>query len=263
MDTDGMVRFFGRHLVALCVVTRYQDENPRFNAYSGTLIRIDGTLLWLTAGHVIRHLEEALGDDRVSIDSAVFADAFGKSFRSEQPVPIDLRASQRFYRDDDDLGLDFGVVIIHPHHERLLAANGVMTLEDKNWIRQHNVEFSIYWLLGLPAEYSTEFLPRNGAATVSPTMIALRAVEEDVEAPCPTFPRLITEINGPIPLENIRGMSGGPVFGFAMRENGLHYWVVAIQSTWLRQSKRLFACPLPIIAPMLKAWIGELAAKPL
>lgn len=255
MLDDIILRYFGRHLVALCITTRYRDEPTRFNAYSGTLLKVDNDLLWLTAGHNIRHIEEALATSDVTIKQAVFADAFGPSPLSERPVPMDLRSSIKTFQDDDSLGLDFGAIVIHPHQSRLLLANGVIALEQENWIRQHSVDYMGFTLMGLPAELGSELLPDDGRAVVSPTMIMVNRLDDVPPGYETTYPRLSTRILDPIPLESVKGMSGGPIFGFAIHEGKLKYWIVAVQSAWLKTSRTLFGCPLPVLAPTLTDWV--------
>jgi hypothetical protein len=42
-----------------------------------------------------------------------------------------------FFIDDCEEGLDFGVVALRPYCVRLLAANGLVALDEKNWSHQH------------------------------------------------------------------------------------------------------------------------------
>jgi hypothetical protein len=258
---QSILGYFGRHLVALCVTSRQGDGPSRFTAYSGTLLRIDDAVLWLTAGHIVRQIEDVLESSHITIDESVLADAFGESFVSEKPVPIDLRASPRSYCDDDN-GLDFGAIILHPHLVRLLIANGVAILEEVNWVRQHNVAFEGYMMLGLPDELTSQVLPDDGLATVSPTMIAVRRLEEEPEGHKLASPRLTARIIDPIPLASVVGMSGGPILGFAGNEKELRYWIVALQSAWLKETRTTFACPLPVFAPLLTEWVRSRTAEP-
>ncbi|WP_442580324.1 hypothetical protein ACSBOB_33590 [Mesorhizobium sp. ASY16-5R] len=59
---------------------------------------------------------------------------------------------------------------------------------------------------------------------------------------------------------NMVGMSGGPVFGFAGNEKELRYWIVALQSAWLKDTRTTFACPVPVFAPLLTEWVRSLTA---
>jgi len=257
-EEQGILRYFGRHLVALCVASRQGESPSRFTAYSGTLLRVDDTVLWLTAGHIIRQIEQALSSSHITIDASVLADAFGETFISEMPVPIDLRASPRFYVDDDN-GLDFGAIVLHRHHVRLLITNGAAILEEENWVRQHNVTFEGYAMLGIPEEFTSQRLPKDRLATVSPAMITVRRLEEEPEGHRFAYPRLTARIMEPIPLNSLVGMSGGPILGFAGNEKELRYWIVALQSAWLEKTRTTFACPLPLFAPLLTEWVRSRA----
>lgn len=259
-ETQGILRYFGRHLVALCVASRQGKEASRFTAYSGTLVRVDDTVLWLTAGHIIRELECVLSSSEITIEESVLADAFGESFISEVPVPIDLRTSPRFYRDEDK-GLDFGAIVLHPNHVRLLIKNGVSILEEVNWIRQHTVSFEGYMMLGLPAEFTSRELRDDGLASVSPAMITVRRLEREPDGRDSVPPRFVAQIVDPIPLSSVVGMSGGPVFGFAHVEGRMRYWIVALQSAWDKTNRTIFACPLPVFAPLLTDWVRAYNAQ--
>ncbi|MCX5896195.1 MAG: hypothetical protein NTZ51_10250 [Proteobacteria bacterium] len=61
-----------------------------------------------------------------------------------------------------------------------------------------------------------------------------------------------------LPLSSIVGMSGGPIFGFKYGPP-MAYWIVAIQSSWLRSQGIVFGCPLPVLAGMLTTWIDDLS----
>ena len=49
-------------------------------------------------------------------------------------------------------------------------------------------------------------------------------------------------------LDSIKGMSGGPVFAFRRTKKGLSYWLLAVQSTWLRDTKEIAACRIRPLA---------------
>src|SRR5215475_11228988 len=110
-DEKGVLQFFGRHLVALCVTFRYADrpeELPRFRAYAGTLIALGEGVHFVTAGHILSELHNGLRDDGLVIHSAVLADTFGMG-RHGMPIPFDIKSAPMFFVDDDEAGLDFGV----------------------------------------------------------------------------------------------------------------------------------------------------------
>ncbi len=262
-ERDTIIQYFGRHLVALCVSTRFGNEKDRFSAFPGTLIRVDQHIFWITAGHNLKHLYESISHPNVTLNSAVLADSFGAAYRSSKPVPIDLKNSARLYIDDDALGLDFGAILIHPHHERLIAANGIEILDENRWNHQSKIEYFGYLLLGLPEEYTSEFVPPSGAAELSPTIISIQKSPREGELQNKEYSRLIGNASKRLPLDSLKGMSGGPVFGFAGDINELRYWVVALQSSWLPADGTIFACPIPVLTDLLTRYIrGDKSALP-
>ncbi|MDA9431143.1 hypothetical protein XH88_04925 [Bradyrhizobium sp. CCBAU 51627] len=105
----------------------------RFATCSGTLIVIEGALYFLTAGHVLKSLKELRDSRDITIEGASLADVFGHQRISDTPIPFDFKNAQLCFVDDDELGLDFGIVPIGAHHARLLAKNGVVALSEENW----------------------------------------------------------------------------------------------------------------------------------
>ena len=50
-------------------------------------------------------------------------------------------------------------------------------------------------------------------------------------------------------MDDIAGMSGGPIFGVKLVDGRLRYWVIGIQSSWVERSRVICFCPsLPFFA---------------
>lgn len=272
LDEAGAAKgleFFCRHLVALCITYRQvkrgiPSEKPNFFAYPGVVICIRGFCSFLTAGHALKDLHAHLERGEIIIDSAVLADTFGANAISEKPIPFDLQNEPRFFIDDKKEGLDFGLIALRPHYVGLLAKHGIIALFEENWINQHRVQFDAYTMLGLPEEFITCEQGSPGAGSgvvgkVSPTMIGVKAIDYVPEGAKPTtYPRFIGQLHENLPLSSIVGMSGGPIFGFRYGPP-MTYWVVAIQSSWLRSQGIVFGCPLPVLAGLLTTWIDDLS----
>lgn len=249
------IEFFCRHLVALCITFRLTrseaEQQPEFRAYAGTLICIRNSIFFLTAGHIIRELEEARESDKVVIQSAVLADTFGWRRICDHPIPFDLKSARLFYIDDDEAALDFGLILLEPCYVRLLAANGVVALEEKNWIYQSTVTFDNYMMLGLPEEFTSSRVSDSGNGFVSPAMFSVRRLGSiPGGTPEACHSRFVGKIDRTLALKSVKGMSGGPIFGFSIGPQ-IRYWVVALQSSWLPDQRIVFGCPLPVLASLL------------
>lgn len=260
-DSEGLA-YFCRHLVGLCVTyQRAGSEANEFAIYSGTLISIEGMICFLTAGHILSELAQARDSADVTITKAVLADTFAKSAVSNMPIPFDLKGARLIHFDDDSEGLDFGVIPLSQYYVNLLAKNGMVALEEKNWIHQANVQFDGYAMLGFPEEFVSKQVDGYGNAMVSPTMFRVVRLDAPPEGSKQTrYPRFVGQIDDSNPIESVVGMSGGPIIGFTIRETETRYWIVALQSSWDPGKRIVYACPLPVLGSLLtKAVKGELS----
>ena len=255
--------FLCKHLVCLSVTYRHTSDSvsepARFAACAGTLILIHGIVSFLTAGHVLKALDELRQSKGVDIENAWLVDTLGEQSISDLPIPIDLRAARFFYVDDNMEGLDFGVMAIHPHHVRLLALNGVEVLSEQRWVHQSRVRFDKYLMLGLPEELTTGHVSAAGEASIVPVLLDVRKLDRPPDERAPTrHPQFIGKIDPSLPLKSMKGMSGGPIFGFRKEsDTSGRYWIVALQSSWNREKSIVYGCPLPILASLMTAWGSE------
>jgi len=114
-------------------------------------------------------------------------------------------------------------------------------------------------MLGLPDEFSSEELSQIGDVGMVPTMFRVTRIERPPDDIYQTnSPRFVGQLDENLPLENLTGMSGGPIFGIRFSEE-IRYWVVAIQSSWLPNQRIVFGCPMPIICGLLTSFIDEIA----
>lgn len=249
-DSEGL-EFFARHLVALGVTHRLRGDNPsdepRFAAYSGTLAIIRDQLHFLTAGHVLRNLQDAMASSAVEIEQAVLVDTFGSGRISNLPIPFDLKSASKFFIDED--GLDFGVIALSSYYGRLLAANGSVALDANNWLRQPQI-FEGYALLGLPAELTSERLSGYGDATMYPTMLGFRRLDSQDSGS--KYPRFVGQLDDGLSIGSVEGMSGGPILGFRRDDQGRRrYWIIALQSAWKPGTRIIYGCPLSVIGEIV------------
>lgn len=253
------LQFFCRHLIGLCVTYRYKRASPeeadQFASYSGTLITIDHGVFFLTAGHILQNLEAARSSADIVITSAVLADTFGLDTICNLPIPFDLKSARFFFIDDDGEGLDFGIIALTPYYVRLLAKNGVIALDEKNWIHQPALEFDFYFMLGFPDEFASKRVPDSGDVQVAPVMFPVRRLAAPPPDRRPTqHPQFVGQLDQELRLQSVKGMSGGPILGFKHDAEGMRYWVVALQSSWDPQRRIVYGCSLPILATMMTKW---------
>lgn len=118
-------------------------------------------------------------------------------------------------------------------------------------------------MLGLPEEFVDSIHKGAGAdsqflGVVSPTLIGLKKLEEPPKDIRITKNlRFIGKLPPNLSLKSIVGMSGGPIFGFNYGPP-MRYWIVAIQSTWLKSRGITFGCPVPVLAELISGWSDQL-----
>lgn len=255
---EGMLTFFCRHLVSLSGSYQLVDskgelmDQDKFFSCSGFVLSIRGAWIWVTAGHILKELDEIL-NKTVKLTECVLVDYFGPDVVSCHPIPFDYEGSSRFYIYDETDGLDFGLVALRPYYQRLLEANGIVPVSKKNWIHPSTIKFDQYFMLGLPrrfitSEVSTDEMGVQLVGSVFPTMIRITRLDDPPnDLPKTTYPQFVGKIDDKCSLDDIIGMSGGPIFGFANDR----YWIVAVQSSWLPCRKIIFACPVPVFVALI------------
>jgi len=255
------MRWISRHLVSLSCVYHHLDEQgkvtgkARLLACSGFVMSFGEVWYLITAGHVIsgkNSLDELFNSPRVRVDECFLVDFFGLEAKHRNTIPFDYRGSIRYGVDVD--GVDWGFVMLTSNERRLLEANGIVAVAEVNWMRQDRVkDWLAYLLLGIPNEtvepdaaLGSEKADSYGKAGIALLHIRkLDALPDGAEITA--APRFVGEITNLGDLKSVEGMSGGPIFGFALVDGHLHYWVVAIQSSWFRK-KYVFGTPLPPVA---------------
>jgi hypothetical protein len=257
-QNQKIVEFYCRHLVGLFVTYRDKDEvglQSRFAACSGTLIVVENALYLLTAGHVLKELHRLRTCEKIDIEDAHLADVFGVKRICEWPIPFDLKNAHLLFIDDDDLGLDFGIIPLSSHYARLLLRNNVIALTEANWIRQDGIKPDTYAVLGFPEEFSSERISKSGNVSVGPTIVLAQSAEDeaDNEILKSKFARFVGKVSDTLPLGSLRGMSGGLIIGI-QHEPVSRYWTVALQSSWDPQKRRIYGCKLSVIGSLLTAW---------
>jgi len=269
MNDEDFVRFFSRHLVSLSGWYRATNSSGKevdqlqFFSYSGFIISFNGLWCLATAGHILKGLEQHLREGTIQVVRYALLDDFGPNVISHDPIPFDYAKAPKYYIHNEEAGLDFALIGLGSYYQGLLQANGIVAVSHENWEKQHEVDFGTHMIIGLPqTEIEASSWKSKGKvqfkAIVRPMTIDVEKINEFPEDIRETrYPRFIGKITGDLPIDDIVGMSGGPILGFS--KEGDKYWVVAIQSSWLSARKIVFGCPIIIIADFVEKMVAETA----
>ena len=108
-------------------------------------------------------------------------------------------------------------MVLSPYYRQLLEANNVQALNEEVWKKQPT-QVDVYALLGIPGEL-VKF--DSTSIELTPTLHTIERVGE--------MPKGFTKVDVPLfygrivlaeDMSSIKGMSGGPVFGFHHNDKG-------------------------------------------
>jgi hypothetical protein len=263
-DVSGEIAaWFSRHLVTLEVsYTVKHRTKPHEEArmyVTGFLLwetwcGDEGATIWVTAGHCMRDIEHGLlgNPDDYSNIGFRFVDTLHSAAISDLPIPFDYVGEKikgsMVHTDEHgaELGFDFGVIFLRPHYARALAANKITPVAEHNWMEIPDT-FDGYFMIGLPNERVGP--NERGIWIASPSMVKVARLDDRPE--CfreQTDPMFYGTADPASVVGNIKGMSGGPIVGLKLGEDGIgRYWVIAVQSGWYSGSRTVCASPLGVL----------------
>ena len=260
MTSDGdtslpkrFLRDMCQHLVGLSWFEGTKNANGEFTTppqpriASGFLLEVCDRVCLITAGHVYSEFEERMVNHGIIYDTPRLLDCWSKKTSGNcTSIPFDFFDTPMFPVHDDEYGLDFCVLDLTRNTLELLTKT-TLPFWKKDWRSQPKIEeFHHFKMLGLPfeaGERQTTYGNSNATTVYGyrPVMIAVdRNSEPPIWATETEFERFYGTLSPTCNLTNIRGMSGGPIFGFQKQGDGRwKYWPVAIQSAWNEKKELL------------------------
>jgi hypothetical protein len=257
---------FGRHFVSLLVCYRHKSGpeagKEKCKNYSGFILTIRGLWHLVTAGHILEGLEKAMESGEVEITRSYLLDSYGSGRVADLPNPFDFADAPKTYLYDDEAGLDFGLILLRPYYQRLLAANKILPFSEIDWVKQPE-KFEAMFMLGLPFEINSSEIRPEGVS-INPALMPIEQIDgppkdlPDVKETL--YPRFWARLISRKGIDDIGGMSGGPIFGLAHdKEGNLRYWAVAIQSGWWKGPGVIAANPVSVMGLMMERCRSRMA----
>lgn len=269
IDYNDPTLCMGQHFIALicmCDMQVNKKTECHNRTYSGWLLEMHGQLFWVTAGHCLRDLDKNIENGTYKLVGSQFMDCFGYRAEHLESVPFTYEPGCGFFIFDKSTGFDFGLIKLSQMYRDLFATNKNIPITRKNWVHIPNLSFDFYRMFGIPEDCVYESEGQNGVPKVS-VKTALMAVSritlEEAREECTDSIILsdgsfdsdewfVGKMDAGTGKQTIKGMSGGPIYGFRYLENGqLSYHVVALQSWWDKKPRNIFGCPVPYFAEKL------------
>jgi hypothetical protein len=250
-----------RHVVGLAVTdclnnprsstnNTAEDFDIRALLVSTFVVSVRNVWFLVTAGHIFQQIGERLQSGRRIFKSRLLD---GLTSTMKDPIPFDLDLSSVWYIDRD--GYDYGLIPLHSFFARPLIHGGIRPLTEKHWTDTHD-PVDEYYLLGFPSQGQIITVTSNvdgGKIHVdygSPLLPIQRVIipPDKLKTPNDRFYAKVPITTGKpgheeTKLTDISGMSGGPIFAVnRVGQNKLSHWIIAVQSSWLPESRILAAC---------------------
>src|SRR5262249_31323191 len=147
-------------------------------------------------------------------------------------------------------------------------ANNIVALDEAKWTYPDAIDFEEYRLVGLAGERvrvesGTILIADFPSLTIQPAVLGVTKKElKDCPAPIDSeWPWFVGYVEYGLGVNDISGMSGGPIFGLRIRDDEIHYRIAAIQSRWWPSSRIILGCPVPILLTTITHLMSEAVAK--
>ncbi len=216
-------------------------------AFSGFLINVNETVWICTAGHIIEDLKRSLANGRKNVrchvlDSPDPNDGLGASV----PLPPECITNAIVFNRD---GLDIAAIRLSQLIVENLKKGNRFPL-DSTRLETSAMEPDGHVMLGFPkqAQHISQTLSSRRLNAQIDQLTPLLPVVTDVRPPdclCTKHDRFFGRVILPdefnwgddVDIDDIDGMSGGPIFALHCSEERLDYRLVAVQSSWARESR--------------------------
>lgn len=246
----------GRHFVTLsCVQRRHGPDETLIHVFSGFLMDVKGEWFYMTAGHILRDIRIALKGGS-TFDIWRLGDQTAGNRFQDTAVPYGFDIDQWFVLEDAASGLDYATVRITGLYRKQLEAGGVTALDKNTW-GDHLTAHDHWVLVGIPKEtvsydgktiISSRFVMAPITSTEAPPFAERRAENK-------FYARLADDSERVV--NNIDGMSGGPVFLLRLVDDIWKYNVIGVQSSWYPSSRVVAVCPITTFGEALEPLVEE------
>jgi len=256
--------WFKKHIIALHIGYILEDKPCNFYA-SGFLLLYQKRCMWITAGHVLESIDELFQNRKYDIRRTEWIDNNEINLPSEcNAIPFDYLQTRKFCINNDTM--DLGVIRLEGNYLELIVRNhSNRWLNEEAWRDNTLSNSEGFFLVGYPTETMVcenvsksdgDYSTSNITCISNPVeRIARKESDENEFWNYPGWfygkALPITKDDG-TELNNIEGMSGGPILGIERTpDEKVIYKLFGIQSSWLQKSKILRATPIENVIKLL------------
>jgi hypothetical protein len=256
--------WFKKHIIALQI--GYLLEGKAYNSYSsGFLLLYQNRCLWITAGHVLQKIDDLFQNEKCDVKRTAWIDNNEINTANEfNAIPFDYLQARKFCKNNDKM--DLGVIRLEDLYLRTIAVNqSNKWLTEDTWRNNNLSNPEGFFLVGYPDETKVcgNEKRSDGNYSISKISCISNPVEKIARKESDknefwNYPDWFYGKALPITkddstkLNNIEGMSGGPILGIERTpDERVIYKLFGIQSSWLPQSKILRATPIENVITLI------------
>ena len=246
----------GRHFVTLsCVQHPREGGDMKVHVISGFVVAVKGEWFYMTAGHILRDIRQAI-EGGSTFDIWRFGDQTAGNNFQNTAIPYDFDLEKWFVLENAEAGLDYATVHIGGLLRQLFAAGSVTPLDRNAW-GNHLTAHDEWALVGIPRE-TVEY---DGNTTISARFVMAPLTQVDApplaeqRAENQFYAQLAENSDGF--MQDVDGMSGGPVFMLYQVGEAWKYKLIGVQSAWYRASRILAICPFSSFGEALEPIVEE------
>ena len=254
--TDRVAKTIGRHFVTLsCVHHPCPPDEMRIHLFSGFIVDIAGEWFYMTAGHILRDIRKAL-DAGSTFDIWRLGDQTANNRFNNTAIPYAFDLEQWFVLEDASAGLDYATVHLGGLYRQQLEAGNVTAIAKDAW-SDHLTEHDHWALFGIPAET----VSYDGNTIISARVVMAPLLAAD--APPLAEQRAQNQFYAKLAdgseqfVNDVVGMSGGPVFMLRYVDDAWKYGVIGVQSGWYPSTRVVAICPFATFGRALEPIVEE------
>jgi hypothetical protein len=264
---DALIKWFRRNIIGL-LIAGLSDGEFQYSVYTGFLLLHEGKLLWLTAGHVVDEIESILYSENFEPSMICWLDDYGVQAANSVIVHRKDMAMRSWKQES----LDFGIIVPSILDAgNLLSNNKVNVIEESIWRNLDQAVPEGYYAIGYPGPCTRHSPKRVSEKQILHSIEADLAILPVMEIPAPKdlsvsvswsdekafYCKILPFKDLPgFDVEEIKGMSGGPILSVERDSNGrIKYRLIGIIQSWFRSESIIRAEPIGRIADAISSWL--------
>ncbi|WP_157369670.1 hypothetical protein [Zavarzinella formosa] len=268
-------KIYSRHLVCLFASYVLLDDAGRDDGVerplivTGFVMDVDGHWFYITAGHVLRDINELVKSKKAIIKNFGFKDDMGlHAVSAHQTMLPDYEDIPKKWLDEESTAMDVAAMYIRPLYRAGLQANEIAPVEEYFW-GDHSENFDHYCVCGVAVELTSPLSPSSSvfdnsrSSTFYPVLLNLSpTTAPEAETGKKLADWFFAKVQTPTDLKGIEGMSGAAIFGLRnMPDGDVNVCVVALQSRWLPNSRVAYGCRIKDFGPWVRSFKERLSAE--